>query len=269
MPLPHAEILSLHGPDAAAFAHAQLSSDIHALPVGQWQWSAWLDPRGRTRAVFNVMRPEPSRLLLLLRGGRAEDIANGLRPYVMRSRVTLEVPPPRPLLDAAPMPERQFEFDDGMLALGMGGYALRVPATGPVADDEPQPQAWRRAAIEAGHPWLPDAALEQILAPSLALQRLGGISLDKGCFPGQEIVARLHYRGGCKQHLRHLQTDAPLSPGTTLTQQGRAVGTVLDSIMENGVCHFLAVVRDTVPHTETGIEAADSTHIMRTINALQ
>lgn len=265
----HAETLSLHGPDAIAFAHAQLSSDIRSLDVGRWQWSSWLDPQGRVRALLHVLRTEDERLLLLLRGGHAENMARDLRPYIMRSQVDMEVHPPRQLLDAVPASDHHLHHDGDSIIIGIGSYAMRLaPATDMDRHDGLR-QAWRRAGIQAGHPWLPETARGKVLAPSLSLRRLHGVSLDKGCFPGQEIVARLHYRGGCKQHLRHVRTAAALSPGSFLEKDGRNVATVLDSVMDQDACHALVVMRDTVPQAETSLEMNKNSIIIHTIKNLQ
>ncbi len=268
MPALLAHTLSIEGPDAAAFAHAQLSSDIQSLRVGHWQWSAWLDPRGRVRALLNVARPAPDHFLLLLRGGRADDLARALQPYTMRRRVTLTTHPVRTLDDAPAQPLHAIHDDGTGPCFGMGTYTVRLGGT---PDADIAGQSWRHAAIGRGHPWLPDAALDRILAPALDLQNLGGISLDKGCFPGQEIVARMHYRGGGgKQHLRHLRASAGVTPGTTLTLAQQTVATVLDSVSDDAGNHeALAVVRDTLPHDKTAIEADGMTVFVSTINNLR
>lgn len=268
MPALLAHTLSIEGPDAAAFAHAQFSSDIQGLRVGRWQWSAWLDPSGRVRALLNVARPAPDRFLLLLRGGRADDLARALQPYTMRRRVTLTTHPVRTLDDTPARPVHTLHDDGTGPCFGMGAYAMRLGGT---PDADVAGQQWRRDAIGHGHPWLPDATLDRILAPALDLQRLGGISLDKGCFPGQEIVARMHYRGGGgKQHLRHLRAGTGITPGATLTLAQQTVATVLDSVPGDAGDHeVLAVVRDTLPHDETAVEVDGSTFFIRTINDLR
>ncbi len=95
-PLP-AETLLLEGPDAGAFAHAQFSSKVDGLAVGRWQFSAWLDAKGRVRALFHLARLEPQRYLLLLRGGDAAAMVEALQRFVFRSRVRLTALPVRSL----------------------------------------------------------------------------------------------------------------------------------------------------------------------------
>lgn len=258
-----AETLSIHGPDAIVFAHAQLASDVRQLQPGSWQWSAWLDPQGRVRALLQIMRTDEEHLLLLLRGGTAADMASALSRYVLRSKVGITALEPRQLLDAEPLPEYSLQVHGDDLIVGMGSHALRITtASG-------QSQHWRLAAIKAGHPWLPYNSLDALLAPALSLQRLGAISLSKGCYPGQEIVARLHYRGGGKQHLWQVESDMPLAPGSPLACAGERVGHILDGATDDhGIFQALAVLRDTVALPELTIESQEETAKISIINKL-
>ncbi len=90
MPKTHtAETLLIEGPDAMTFAHAQFSSSVKSLSAGHWQFSAWLDPQGRVRALFHLARLGDERLLLLLRGGNAADMVASLQRFVLRAKLTL------------------------------------------------------------------------------------------------------------------------------------------------------------------------------------
>lgn len=237
-PLP-AETVVLDGSDALAFAHAQFASDVHALDVGAWQWSTWLDPQGRVRALLQMARTGEQRLLLLLRGGRAQPLAEALHRYVFRSHVTIEAQAPRALSDAAPAPEGSMAGSGNDIVLGCGGYSLRIADSADAAT-----QAWRLAAIRAGHPWLPDTALDALLPPALSLERLGAVSFAKGCFPGQEIVARLHYRGGNKRHLYRIGASDALPAGTPMLAADETVGVILDCAQAGEGHEALAVLRD-------------------------
>jgi folate-binding protein YgfZ len=248
-----AETLSIHGPDAVAFAHAQLTSNVRDLQAGAWQWSAWLNPQGRVRALLQLARTDEQHLLLLLRGGTASDMAAELRRYVLRSQVTIAAHEPRQLLDADPLPEHDLRLDGDDIVLGMGGHALRITrAPG-------QSQRWRLVAVEAGQPWLPADALGSLLAPALSVRQLGAVSLDKGCYPGQEIVARLHYRGGCKQHLWRVESAARLAPGSPLAYADETIGRVLDGVTSaTGMCQALAVLRDMDTHHEVAAKDGEA-----------
>ena len=211
-----AHLLRIEGADALAFAQAQFASDLRELAIGRWQWSAWLDAQGRVRALLQLAHTGDQVLFALLRGGAGAALAQELGRYVLRARVHLT--PQRAWLHARPL-----SGGDGGSAL-LQATRLRLDAGSHVldldfADREPDPgsddrNAGALAAVRAGHPWLPEAALGELLPPALSLLRLQAVSLGKGCYPGQELVARLHYRGGHKRRLARVRLAAPQPPGT-------------------------------------------------------
>ena len=199
-PPPAAEMLEISGDDATTFLHAQLSSDVRRLEAGRWQWSAWLDAQGRVRALLQLARVDDTTYLALLRGGAAADMAAALGRYVLRARVALR--PHDAILRAAaalPLHACAGAALGNPIAFGTGTHARSIGASGAVVAGGAD-AAWR-CEIDAGWPWLPDTALNALMPPALGLEHLGAVSFDKGCYPGQEIAARLHYRGGNKRHL--------------------------------------------------------------------
>ena len=202
-PPPAAEVLEISGDDATTFLHAQLSSDVRALEAGRWQWSAWLDAQGRVRVLLQLARVDDTTYLALLRGAAAADLAAALGRYVLRARVALR---PRctvmRAIAALPLHTCAGAAPGNSIAFGMGTHAWSIGATvaGDAGDTNDADAAWR-CEIDAGWPWLPDTALNTLMPPALGLEHLGAVSFDKGCYPGQEIAARLHYRGGNKRHL--------------------------------------------------------------------
>ena len=245
--LPSPQLLEIAGPDAIAFAHAQFSSDVLALPVRHWQWSTWLSPQGRVRALFHLLRSGEDRFLVLLRGGSAEALRAALSRFVMRSRVQLQV------IEATAL--GMFEIDEVSTVLGAAPHAFelveRPPLTGfalpggtprwyvfanAAATLAGAPSdtldRWRAADIAAGLVELDDGQLGQFLPDWLGLRRLDAVSMSKGCYPGQEVVARLHFKGGNKRWLRRLEFDAPALPaaGTPLAlASGRPAGELLNA----------------------------------------
>lgn len=237
--------LVIHGPDACTFAHAQFTSNVQALVPGQWQWSAWLDARGRVQFLFHLARTDEHTLVALLRGGDAARMAEGLRRYVFRSRVTLESGAPAILGQGPSLPAHRIDTDGRSLAIGLDDHRLVFPG----APDDPG--AWRLQAIRRGEPWLPDSLLCTLLPPALGLRRLGALSLDKGCFPGQEMAARLHYRGGHKHVLVHMALPQPVHTGPVSIEAGMAIERtpenivqVLDCMPAGKACEALAVVHE-------------------------
>jgi folate-binding protein YgfZ len=238
-PLP-AETLLLEGPDAGAFAHAQFSSKVDGLAVGRWQFSAWLDAKGRVRALFHLARLEPQRYLLLLRGGDAAAMVEALQRFVFRSRVRLTALPVRSLGTGPMQALHAVTVEGDTVSLGCGSHALLVSAS--ACTDE----AWRTMQLRDGWPWLPGSVPGTLLPTALSLHRLEAVAIDKGCYPGQEIVARLHFRGGHKRHLHCGTTSQPMHAGETLRVDDREVGCVLDVVRADGGFDVLLVLEDDV-----------------------
>lgn len=234
----HAQTLSIEGPDALAFAHAQFSSDVQSLAVGRWQFGAWLNAQGRVRVLFQLARLDEQRLLLLLRGGDASALGAALQRYVLRARLTLQPSPWHALATDEPSPLHAVQREAHAIVLGCGTHGLRLATDG--AGDE----AWRRPQLELGWPWLPDAALETLLPPALSLHRLQAVALDKGCYPGQEIVARLHWRGGHKRHLCRVRLSRDATPGDSLRLHGNEIGVLLEVVANEAGSDALAVLND-------------------------
>jgi len=240
-------LLTLEGPDALAFAHAQFTSNVAALEPGKWQWSAWLDARGRVQFLFHLARAGEQALVALLRGGDAATMAKRLGPFRFRSRVTLSAHPAVPVGGGKDLPAFRFEAEGGSHTFGLGDRSLVLPDPGSTAT------GWRLEAIRRGEPWLPEPFLGSFLPPALGLHRLGALSLDKGCYPGQEIVARLHYHGGHKHALAHLRLHGPVAPGATAlpappgsADSAAIAAQVLDCVPAGDLHEALAVLHHSV-----------------------
>ncbi|HTV86592.1 MAG TPA: folate-binding protein [Dyella sp.] len=244
---PTAQIVALEGPDALAFAHTQFTSQVNALANGQWQFSSWLDAQGRVRALFHLARLSDERLLLVLRGGNAATFADALRRFVFRSRVKVLVDGGWTLSDATTTQDIAMyavAASSDTIRLGCGTHTLQLNANANAVDNGND--AWRTAQVHEGWPWLADEALGEFVAPALSLHRLGAVALDKGCYPGQEIVARLHYRGGNKRHLHRVKLSMPVSDGAALLRNGREFVRLLNATSHAGRVEALAVIADEV-----------------------
>lgn len=243
-----AQLILIEGADALAFAQAQFSSNLQTLAEGHWQFSAWLDAQGRVRALFHVLRLDGQRLLLLLRGGHAAALAAQMQRFVLRAKVAIAAQPTRSLGLGEAMASHTFAQQAKQIVLGCGSHSLVVGDRG---DED-----WRLAQLRAGWPWLPDTLLDQLLPASLGLQALGATALDKGCYPGQEIVARLHYRGGHKRQLRRVRLSHVVTPGSELDVENRPAIQLLDVIPINGFAEALAVVHEDIARPlDRGIHA--------------
>jgi folate-binding protein YgfZ len=233
--LPPPQVLEITGADAIAFAHAQFASDVRALADRQWQWSAWLSAQGRVRAFFRVVRIGDERLLLILQGGAAETLRAGLAPFVFRAKVQLRAVASWHAIGFERLGD-VFDYlgavpgaSDVVVAGDHLGTALpglqprwyvlgetQLPAT---IDASPAAlNRWNAADVAAGIVEVGDPQADRFLPSWLGLDELGAVSVRKGCYPGQEIVARLHFKGGNKRWLQQLAFSADAMPeaGTSL-----------------------------------------------------
>lgn len=230
-------IVGLKGPDAVAFAQAQFSSDVASLPVLHWQWSSWLTAKGRVIAIFALLRTHDDELLMLLPDGAAEWMATQLKRFVFRRKLAIEVradlaasarpaKPEQAAGAAAAEIEQGWELDVGVDAMPR---ALRI-AAGEPRDDASNDfaLAWRQGDLRLGLPRLDESQREQWTPQQLGLDRLSAYSTRKGCYPGQEIVARTHFLGKAKRATRLLQLSEPgVVAGSEVTVSGKPAGTVV------------------------------------------
>jgi len=229
-----ASMLRLHGADATSFAHAQFTTDVRELAPGRCGWSAWLDAQGRVRAVFALLRIDADTLVMWAPLAAPPALAADLARFVLRSRVRVEAVEGWQVveLDGADVPTA------AVWAMHADGYALRLPgdatrgvaiAPGRSEADALAFDAWQRANITDHLPWIGPASAARYVPQALELERIGAIRFDKGCYPGQEIAARLHFRGGNKRCLRVVAAGSERAEdGAALVDaDGATVGHVL------------------------------------------
>lgn len=227
-------VVVLRGPDAAEFAQAQLANDVGALADGHWQWNCLLTPQGRVLALFLLLRVSASELLLVLPHARAAEVATRLKPYVLRRKVeVVDDPAWRVVGELGGVPAGGDIASGGPLSGGtgqwrvaLGGFAGRALnlSREDSGTSESALDAWQRADVRDAVPWIPDGIVEEFIPQALGLGRLPAYSLQKGCYPGQEIVARTHYLGRSKRGLLRFRGpgSAPPPPGERLVLAGSA-----------------------------------------------
>lgn len=239
--LPDWGLLRLQGRDAAAFLQAQAMNDVAALAPGHWHWSGLLTPKGRVLALFALLREADDAFLLAAPDWPGDALAAHLRRFVFRSKLSLEVPAgwqaaAGPALDA-PAPGQALGDAAGGWALDLRGPGVPrglwlLPAGHPALApaDDAATLAWREADLAQGLPRLAPAQREQFTPQMLSLERLRAFSLKKGCYPGQEIVARTHYLGQAKRALARFEAGAPVPAGAAVVDaEGRERGIVAAS----------------------------------------
>jgi len=191
-------IITVSGADAFDFLQAQLAGDLRVLtssdptsPV----LSAWCNPKGRVICLFRISMSGDD-YLLALPTELAQEVIRRLTMFRFRSKVEFGV------------------ADARKVQLGMeGSYA-----------------GWRLANLRAGIPEILHVQSEKFTPHMLNLDLLNAVSIEKGCYPGQEIVARTHFRGATKRRLLRFESATPVSVGDKVFAGERHVGDVLNAI---------------------------------------
>jgi folate-binding protein YgfZ len=243
-PLSRYGLLSVSGGDARGFLHAQLTNDIENLPPSRAALAGWCSAKGRLLASFLVI-PTAQGFLLQLSRDLVPAVVKRLSMFVLRSKVKI-----------ADESDRWHQFGvwgEDVSGLDVPRDALSVADQGPVLavragaarflvlSQDPHPFAraapiaedlWTLDEIRAGRPLISAATQDQFVPQMVNFDTLGAVDFQKGCYPGQEIVARAQYRGQVKRRMKLLQ--AP--PGVALRPGEKFEGgTVVDvAPAENG-----------------------------------
>ncbi len=265
--LPGHRLIALKGRDAATFAQAQFMNDLATIEPGQWQWSGWLTPKGRVIALFAVLKLSDEELWLLLPDADPAALASALQRFVFRSKVAIAVDEGLAVsgVFAEPATARGSTFSGDMasaIELDMGGQGgprtLRIGPSHGLDADAGAIARWHAQDLAHGLPRLAASQVEHWTPQQLSLERLRAFSVKKGCYPGQEIVARTHFLGQAKRGLALLEGNAAMEPGMDVAAASLALGKVVAS-GSDGTRHLaLAVLpleRD-VPALEVGLATA-------------
>ncbi len=231
-------VIRASGFDAAKFLHGQLTQDTEHLQPGQARLAGYCSAKGRLMATFVVWRPVADTVLLACSADLLAGVLKRLSMFVLRAKCKLvdasaEMPlwglagaaAEAALGPAAPaLPWEQ--------TLGATGSVVRLPAA--LLDDgevprflfighEPgqapsalpalAPEAWRWLEVHSGVARVLAATSEQFVPQMVNLELVGGVNFQKGCYPGQEVVARSQYRGTLKRRSHVLHSEVALQPG--------------------------------------------------------
>jgi folate-binding protein YgfZ len=208
-------LLAVTGADARDFLHAQLTNDIAHLPADRAALAGWCTPKGRLLASLLVI-PSPEGFLLQLARDIAASTAKRLSMYVLRSKVKIS------------------DESDKLTQLGVWTTEWTIPEVawdGPIArvrvgDNRflqigpglngacgRSEESWVLEEIRAGRPLISAATQDQFVPQMVNFETLGAINFQKGCYPGQEIVARAQYRGEVKRRLKRISAPEGAQPG--------------------------------------------------------
>ena len=204
--LPYLSIIRFSDADAGSFLQNQLSADILALENGESTFACYCEPKGRVLALMLVCRAEEG-YYAILSNSLVQTIVERLRIYVMRSKVSVDV------LNEYTVSGR--DADDvseltqtSIAAIPLPNSSQHFVLTNPdlaIIDISSQ-GAWKISELQRGIAWLCAQTSGEFLPQMLGFDKLGAVNFRKGCYPGQEIVARTHYLGKVKRHPRLLST---------------------------------------------------------------
>ena len=255
-------VIAVHGAEAGNFLQAQLSNDIRNCSENSSQLSAFCTPKGRILGLMRIFRHGDT-YYLRLPADSLEAVLQRLRMFVLRADVTLEdvsnnfccigvngadaTEEVRTAAGNAPAQSNQVLHTGTLSIIRVPGLAPRFEVYAnsleaardfwdslnvrgaPVAS-----QAWRLLEIQAGIPTIFAKTSELFVPQMVNLQLVDGVNFKKGCYPGQEIVARMQYLGTLKRrmYLGHIDQDAAVSPGDGLYQaegDEQVIGRIVDA----------------------------------------
>jgi tRNA-modifying protein YgfZ len=253
--LPHLGILRFEGPDALNFLQGQVSNDTRRLAGNQSLFAAYSSPQGRVLALMHLL-PHSSGVLAIVPRDLVISTRDALRKFVLRSKVKIEdasdlIAVAGRSAGAGPEPGytehggvgiARLNHDSGRSWLVGSKEDLAKQGLG-TSDAGPIEQNWRLADIRAGLPQVYPATRETFVAQMLNLDLLDGISFTKGCYTGQEIIARTQHLGRIKRRLYRLQLPAgDWQIGQVLTLTDGRAGRLTEVIQSDGGFEALAVL---------------------------
>lgn len=250
-------IIMVSGPQAREYLQGQVTADLQKLSADRVRLACCNSPQGRVQAVFWMMERSDG-IALMLPASMLDATVARLRKYVLRTKAKIDPAPhlhvgfiPRAhlpaeiaLADASSHHGNSHREWDGVSYFTLPGHES-VMLAGPFAasDDTAREHNWKLAHLRAGLPQVYPETHEAFVAQMLNIDLLGGISFEKGCYTGQEIIARAHFRGTVKRRMFLFRTDAPPpAPGTRILAGDHHAGDVIDSAATDDGCELLAVI---------------------------
>lgn len=294
--LSHQGLIEAHGADSESFLQAMLSNDVTLATPQHSQLTSLSNPKGRLLAIFRLFRHQDS-FYLSLPDSLVEPIMKRLRLFVLRSKVTLENADDALIRMGCSGPEMDQLLKDALNGATIPGTVNDMVITNQILiirtegihprfelygnEVEVMRDLWTRLNVHAapvGHdsvelldilagiPTITPQTSELFVAQMVNLDRLDAISFSKGCYPGQEIVARTHYLGHQKRRMYRFRTDSaiPGAPGSAIMaiEKGRGEPQPVGHIVRiakaaDGRFEGLAVLRIEAVNRQTPLFMAD------------
>lgn len=297
--LSHFALIKVSGEDAAGFLQNQITADINSLEQQGWVLSAWCLPNGRIICNFILFQSDDG-FILILPSMLKDTLIKKLSIYILRSKVSItDISDDYAVIGLQgenisnvlnevnlSMQDQRLHSTDGvsiinfqdstpriMLVIDMdkiGSISKRIF----MACREGDRNQWSLLDIESGLPWITSQTSESFLPQMLNLDLNGGLSLKKGCYPGQEIIARLHFKGEVKKRMYFGIGNGNTTPGPgdelEYQEDGQFLGTIIDAEPSgNEQFKFLASANVKLEPDKTAIIRNDNSLIIELIPLFQ
>ena len=247
-------VIRAQGADAASFLHSQLTQDFALLDREHARLAGFCTAKGRLLATMVGWKQGEDEVLLALPAETLAATLKRLSMFVLRAKCKLsDASAEFDLYGLLGVPAAEAwtlarDGDAVQIALPGSGRALRVqPSEAPAPEGAaigPDDWAWAEAA--AGMAWVRGATVEAFVPQMINFEVLGGVSFKKGCYPGQEVVARSQYRGTLKRRLQVFETDAVATVGQEIFHSAdpeQPAGIVAGSGMRDGRTAIAAEIK--------------------------
>ncbi|EGM71465.1 tRNA-modifying protein YgfZ [Shewanella sp. HN-41] len=290
--LSHMGLIKVVGEQGRSFIHGQVTTDISSLADNQWRWGAHCDPKGKMLASFRTFAIQDALFMLMPKDVIEVDLPQ-LQKYAVFSKATLSKASDEwTLLGVAGEQASQFIsehfgeitqeltlIDKGAILKDTDRFILVLPpetAAALVAKSALSvfdASAWQALEISAGYPNLAASHASQYVPQMCNLQAVNGISFNKGCYMGQETIARMKYRGGNKRALyilhghTHLQINLESSLEIAMEDGFRRGGHIIEFVQRGNQVLLTAVLANDT-ESQAKLRFADDEESSLTIQAL-
>ncbi len=277
-PLPHLGVIRAAGADAANFLHNQLTNDVLLMKDGECRLAAFCNAKGRMQASFVVYKRSAEDVLLICRRDLIAQTVKRLSMFVMRAKAKLSDASDEFQLLGLAGASVGLALDDASLtaqtlpawqrrAVGTADLLTLYPALG-------QPRAlwlapmdavapagtplsadlWQVGEVMSGIAWVEQATFEAFVPQMLNYESVDGVNFKKGCYPGQEIVARSQFRGTLKRRAFIVQCTVPMTAGQEVFSSLDATqpcGLIAQAAQDGAVCVAIAELQLTATENST------------------
>lgn len=261
--IPELSVLEVTGDDAETFLHGQFTNHIKGIG-DSFRLAAYCQPQGRIIALMRVAKVN-DKFFIVLPTDLVPGFVKRLSMFILRSKVTIRIASDIAVAGlinpSVELPETdKCLFSDGLI-LGRVAYASSSKRALALASFETlksrfalieDSSVWFESEIEAGLPWVFEKTKEAFIPQWINLDKIGGLVFDKGCYPGQEIISRVHHIGTNPRCMVKAQSaqSIQLFAGADVFQNSEVVGTVVMSCCgEKGT---IALIEVTIKSQQTG-----------------